>query len=144
MLAIADRNRERTQEKTNEKKKKDKEAKENAEKEEKARMAKMIEASGRNDTGAIADKVGDKDPGATVGTAIPTETPTKRRRLTRKQTVGEIAAYPKPTPEQPLWRRSRPEKQATWSLLFPYGKEQKYADEAVAREWVIATPKKKR
>ena len=86
-----------------EKKRKDQEAKENAAKEEKARMVQMIEASGRQDPGAIADNVGDKDPGATadrvgdgVGAVTPTETPSKRRRLQGKQAVRDIASPTNP------------------------------------------------
>ena len=66
-------------------------------------MVQMIEASGRQDPGAIADNVGDKDPGATadrvgdgVGAVTPTETPSKRRRLQGKQAVRDIASPTNP------------------------------------------------
>lgn len=167
LLAISDRNRERTQERADEKKKKEKEAKENAEKEEKAKMMRMIEASGREDPGAIAGKVGEQDHAATadkvgdgVGAVTPTETPAKRRRLKGKQALGEVAAYTPPKPEKPSKPPSCSVERSRSQVLFrtglsgagqstaiAYGKGEKYADEhaalAVARELVIEMKKKR-
>ena len=126
-------------------------------KEEKATMARMLEASGRKDSGATADEVGD-------GVATETPTPTKTRRLSGKQPVPTIdvdniepkTAKPPSTAKPPCCSVERSRSQvlcrtgirgAGQSHSIKYGEGQKYADEdaalIVAREWVIAEKKKR-